>query len=218
MAVTTATKNGTAKVAEEAITITPPKFQTLQFRIEGTAPYMQARFSEKARNQMKAKMEAGSTAKRGQRAARDFEADYHAAMHLTAEGRNGIPASAFRNAAIDACRMVGYPMTKAKCSVFIVADDIDAMDGQPLVYIEGEPESTEMPVRNESGVADIRVRPMWRVWAVDLRVRFDTEQFKPEEVANLLLRAGLQVGIGEGRPFSKKSNGLGYGTFTIAGA
>lgn len=216
MATATESKNGVVK-AEQALTITAPNFQMMQFRITGTAPYMQARFSEKARQAMRAKMEAGSTAKRGQRAARDFEADYRAAMHLTADGRNGIPASAFRNAAIDACRMVGYPMTKAKCSVFVVADDIDATDGQPLVYIEGEPEMTEMTVRNETGVADIRIRPRWREWAATLTVRFDADQFKPEEIANLLLRAGTQIGIGEGRPFSKKSNGLGYGTFTIAG-
>lgn len=203
------------KPAARAITITPPNFETVEFLISGTAPYMQARFSEKARNQMKAKQMAGSTAKRGQREARDFEADYLAAMHTTKEGRYGIPAAAFRNAMIDACRMVGYPMTKAKCSIFILADDYDSGDGQPLVYLTGEPEPTEMTVRNETGVADIRVRPTWNEWTANLRVQFDADQFTREEVANLLHRAGVQIGVGEGRPFSKKSNGLGLGTFQI---
>jgi hypothetical protein len=46
-------------------------------------------------------------------------------------------------------------------------------------------------------------------------VRFDADQFKASDVVNLLQRAGAQVGIGEGRPFSKSSNGLGYGTFDV---
>lgn len=213
--------NGTAPAATgahlegEALTIRAPNFRVVTFRIRGTAPYMQARFAEKARQAMKSKMLAGSTAKRGRREARDFDADYRAAMHIGADGRHGIPASAFRSAAIDACRMVGYPMTKAKQAVFILADGADAVDGQPLVHIEGEPEQSEMAVRNETGVADIRVRPMWRTWSVDLRVRYDADQFTATEVLNLFMRAGIQVGVGEGRPFSKKSNGLGFGTFEI---
>jgi hypothetical protein len=71
-------------------------------------------------------------------------------------------------------------------------------------------------VRNKSGVADLRVRPMWREWHVRLTVRYDADQFTESDVVNLFHRAGLQVGIGEGRPFSKESNGLGYGTFTLA--
>ena len=41
------------------------------------------------------------------------------------------------------------------------------------------------------------------------------DQFTDEDVINLLTRAGQQVGVGEGRPYSKSSNGLGYGLFTI---
>jgi hypothetical protein len=48
-----------------------------------------------------------------------------------------------------------------------------------------------------------------------LRIRFDMEQFSPDDVTNLLIRAGRQVGIGEGRPDSRDSNGLGYGLFDV---
>jgi hypothetical protein len=209
--------NGTARAAEQ-ITIKPLNMERVELRLVGTAPYMQLRFSEKARAAMRARMEEGSTAKsRRARSARDFDADYEAAMYVTEDGRRGIPASAFRNAAIDACRMAGYQMTKAKCSIFTVADDADVYDGTPLVYIEGEPEKNEMTVRNETGVADIRVRARWVTWAAVVTIRFDADQFKREDIVNLFWRAGAQVGIGEGRPFSKKSNGIGLGTFEIAG-
>lgn len=200
-----------------AITINPPDFRTIVFNVRGTAPLMQARFSEKAKLAMREKQAAGSTAAKGKaRQARDFDADFHAAIHRSAEGWAGIPASAFRNAAIDACRMAGFQMTRAKMSVFVEADGLDAADGTPLVRIHAdEPEKTEMMTRNATGVADIRVRPLWREWGVELRVRYDADQFTAIDVTNLMLRAGLQVGVGEGRPFSKSSNGMGMGTFTV---
>lgn len=205
------------KIPAATVTISPPNFQTAMVRIVGTAPLVQAKFSAKARQAMHEKMAAGSVAAKGKkREARDFEADFKAAQHRSEEGWVGIPASAFRNACIDACRMAGFQMTRAKMSIFFEADGLDAEEGIPLVQlIAGEPEPTEMTVRNETGVTDIRVRPMWRTWAVDLRARFDADQFTLSDVVNLLARAGTQVGIQEGRPFSKKSAGMGWGTFVV---
>lgn len=201
----------------KTITIDAPKFNVLAIEIEGSAPYMQARFSAKAMAKMMEQMEAGSTTRsKRKKEPRDFDADFLNAMHVSEEGWPGIPAAAFRNASIDACRMVGFKMTHARMSIFIEADGLDEVDGTPLVKILGpDPEKTTLPVRNASGVVDIRVRPMWRKWGAILRVRYDEGQFTDEDVINLIHRAGQQVGVGEGRPYSKSSNGLGYGLFTI---
>jgi hypothetical protein len=210
---------GTVAVGKpQVVTISPPKFRTVEFTIVGTAPLMQARFSKKAMNMMEAKMKEGSTAKKGKnRAARDFDDDFRQAMHVSSEGWIGVPASAFRNACIDVCRMVGFKMTHAKMSIFVEADGFDQVDGIPLVrLIADEPEKTMMPVRNATGVADIRVRPMWRKWSIKLRIRFDEDQFTLSDVLNLLARAGMQVGIGEGRAFSRESNGTGCGFFAVS--
>ena len=60
----------------EAVTIAAPNFQTAEFEIVGTAPYVQHRFSEKAKKIMHDTQAAGSTAKKGQkREARDFDAE-----------------------------------------------------------------------------------------------------------------------------------------------
>jgi len=72
-----------------------------------------------------------------------------------------------------------------------------------------------MAVRNATGVADIRVRPMWREWGAHVRVKYDADQFTLTDVTNLMARVGMQVGIGEGRPDSKSSAGLGWGTFEL---
>jgi len=211
-------KEAQKEVKGEIVRISPPNFQQIKLTLEGTAPLMQARFSAKAMQAMMSKMQAGSTAKKGgKRSARDFDDDFKQAMHISSEGWIGVPAAALRNACIDVCRMVGFKMTHARMSIFIESDGNDRVDGQPLVKLDApEPERTEMATRNATGVADIRIRPMWRKWKLHVVVRFDADQFTGNDVVNLISRAGEQVGIGEGRPFSKQSNGMGYGTFRIA--
>lgn len=203
-----------------SVQIAPPNFQTAAFAIVGTAPYVQNKFSAKALQQMRETQEAGSTArsKRG-RDAKDFMARYEGAIHRSADGWAGIPAPAFRNAMISACRTVGFKMTLAKLSVFVEADGFDAEDGTPLVRItHGEPRYHESMVRNATGVVDIRPRPMWEPgWKATVRVMFDADQFTLADVSNLLMRVGMQVGVGEGRPDSKSSAGMGWGTFSIEG-
>jgi hypothetical protein len=205
----------TAKVA---IGITPPLMQRLELTLVGTAPLVINRFPAKAMEQMMAKQAAGSQAKKGKvREAKDFDAAFNGARHISTEGWDGIHAGAFRKAMISACRLVNFKMTLAKLSLFVDADGLDAIDGTPLVrIIAGEPERTDLPVRNATGVIDIRTRPMWREWSVLLRVRFDAEQFSATDVANLVSRVGAQVGIGEGRADSKDSAGVGWGHFEVA--
>jgi len=196
--------------------IKPPKIQKAVFNIVGTAPYVQARFSDKAMQAMMSKMAAGPTAAgKKVRKARDFDDDYKQAMHISDKGWCGIPAGAFRQAMISACRLVGFKMTLAKLSVFVDADGFDKVDGIPLIKLEGKPERTDMAVRNATGVADIRVRPMWRKWSAKVTVNFDSDQFTIQDVTNLMQRVGMQVGIGEGRPDSRDSAGLGWGTFAL---
>lgn len=201
---------------KRSVVIEPPKFEMADIKIFGTAPYVQNKFSQKARDQMKAKHEAGSRSKKGAaREGKDFQASYEAAKHISRQGWIGIPAPSFRNAMISACRIVGFKMTLAKLSVFVEADGYDADDGTPLVKIAGKPRIHESLVRNATGVADIRWRPMWEEWSAVVRVRWDATQFSAQDVVNLLARAGSQVGIGEGRPDSKASNGMGWGMFEV---
>jgi hypothetical protein len=205
-----------ATAAVQKVQISPANMQFARFKLKGTAPLVQARFSAKAMQAMMSKMAAGSTANKSRaKPARDFDDDYKQAMHVSTQGWCGIPAGAFRQAMISACRLVGFKMTLAKLSLFIIADGIDKVDGIPLVKFEGTPERVDMAVRNATGVADIRVRPMWREWTMSLTIRYDGDQFTAEDVTNLLSRVGMQVGIGEGRPDSRESAGLGWGTFEI---
>lgn len=198
----------------ETIEIKPLDMKVASIPIIGTAPYCQHAFSAKAR---KAMLDAQTaTAKSRKKEPRDIEADFNGAMHISEEGWVGIPASSFRAAMISACRLVGFKMTLAKLSIFVQHDGLDVSSGQPLVkLIADEPEVSEMAVRLESGVASVAIRPLWREWGAMIRVRWDGDQFGLQDIVNLLDRAGQQVGIGEGRPDSRKSTGLGWGTFEV---
>jgi hypothetical protein len=213
--------NETQTTGQRTVQIKAPNLQIAMFTIQGNAPYCQHKFSAKARQQMKNNQEQGSTAKgKKQHDPKDFRKCYEQAIHKTKEGWCGIPAPAFRNAMISACRILGFPMTRAKLAVFTIADGFDADDGTPLVkIIKGEPQYSEMCVRNDSGVADIRARPLWKEgWQAQVKIRFDADMFTAVDIANLLARVGMQVGIGEGRPDSKDSAGIGWGTFDVLGA
>ena len=203
-------------MAEKTAQISKPNIERLVLKIVGNAPYVQNKFSQKAREQMRQTQEAGSVARKGKkREPKDFQQAYEQALHVSEEGWYGIPAASFRAAMISACRLVGFKMTLAKLSVFVFADGLDADEGTPLVRIYGEPEVNESMVRVGMGVADVRWRPMWRKWHAIVRVSYDADQFSTDDVLNLMMRVGMQVGIGEGRPDRKSSAGMGWGTFDV---
>lgn len=202
------------------VTISKPNFQEIIIPIVGTSPFVQLRFGKKAKEAMKEKMTVSIGARptrSAKRQPRQFENEFEEAMYKLPDGSRGIPATSFRNAAISACKVTGYPMTRAKMSVFVLADGYDVDEPSiPLVKIQtGDPEVLESTVRNATGVADIRTRALWKNWTANLRVSFDADQFQMIDVLNLFERAGLQVGVGEGRPDSKNSAGQGWGQFTV---
>lgn len=204
-----------AEVKIESITISPPNFQTIKLAVKGSAPLLQLRFGAKA--EMLARHQEGGPARsKRNRQAKDIQALFKNALHVSTEGWYGIPCAAFRNAAISACRVVGYKMTLAKMAIFVEADGYEKEDETPLVKItKGEPILHSGHVRNQTGVIDIRIRAMFKEWACSPRVRYDADLFKTADIVNLMYRAGQQVGVGEGRPDSRESAGMGFGLFTV---
>lgn len=205
------------KAPEGMVVITKPDIQYLSLDIEGIAPLVINKFSAKAKQIMMDTQMAGTTAKsKKNRESKDFEELYNGARHISTEGWDGIHAAAFRNAAISACRISGFVMTKAKLAIFTEADGFDADDMTPLVRItKGEAQMVVSPCRNANGSIDLRPRPTYFPWGATLRIRFDAGVFTQTDVANLITRVGMQVGIGEGRPDSKDSPGVGNGLFKV---
>ncbi len=211
------TKTKTKAVSNPPIAITPPDFRHISIRLRGTSPLVINRFSQKAMIEMKATQEAGSTSRAKKvRTAKDFDALYEGAKHKSIEGWEGIHAASFRNAAISACRAVGFKMTHAKLAFRVMEDGWDMADGAPLVKIlDGKAEQWIAPTRNATGVIDLRSRPMYKKWGARLNITYDAGMLSDADIVNLISRVGVQVGIGEGRPDSKQSAGLGFGLFEI---
>lgn len=204
---------------ERHLVISAPNFKQAEFSIRGIAPLVIHRFSAKTKGQMKGIMEAGKPASsRKNREPRSTDDLYNEARYQSKEGWDGFQASCIRNAMISACRLVGFKMTLAKLSFFVEPNGWDSTEPQiPLIRILGKPVKQEDMARVETGQPYITVRPAYHDWKAKVRVRWDADQFTLQDVTNLLARVGSQVGIGEGRPDSKNSAGMGWGLFEIEG-
>lgn len=204
----------------ESVQITAPDMRVACFTIEGTAPLVIHRIDKKVEESFHKKIEEGTRPKgKKQFEARSTDDICEAAKYIGETNGvkwEGFNASAIRCAMISACRLVNFKMTLAKLSIFVLEDGRDILSPlYPLVRIIGKSEKTEMIGRTETGVAMLTVRPMYYPWSANLRIRFDAGQFTLTDVSNLLHRVGEQVGICEGRPDSKNSAGMGWGTFKI---
>lgn len=211
-----------SKKATRKIEITPPNFKIIKLAIVGTAPLMTHRFSSKMRRQIEEKQTAkDATSKK--REPKNYAEEFEAARYRSRTNgkRNGswdgVPCGAIRAAMISACRNVdGLSMVKAKGAFFILPQGYDKDDGTPLLRINGaEPVHDTRPVRLESGVADMRNRPRYDDWSIDLEIQYDGDIVSETDVANLLARAGAQVGLCEMRPQAPNSFGGDFGTFTV---
>jgi hypothetical protein len=198
--------------------IKAPNLRTAIYEVEGTAPLVIHRMSAKLKAEMKAKQGAGKVASsKKERQPQDFLATYNAARYIAKEGWDGFHAGSIRAAMISACRLVNFKMTLAKLSMFVIADGRDKLEPQiPLIRIIGKPIQQEDLARVETGQPYVTVRAAYHDWRAKIQIRYDADQFSETDVSNLLARVGAQVGIGEGRPDSKNSAGMGWGTFDLA--
>ena len=205
------------KVKGKEIIIPALNLECGSFLIEGDTIMVQNKFSEKAKRSMKDVQEAGSRSKKGKKKEpKDFQEMFKQAQHISKEGWPGIPASAFRSGVISACRLVGFKMTLAKLSLFVVAEGYDKDDSTPLCRItKGKAKYRDDAVRIQN-TCDVHARAMFDPgWQAKVMLEWDADQFSLADVSNLMVRLGKQVGIGEGRPDSRSSAGMGWGTFRL---
>lgn len=208
----------TTKTETKSVAITAPRFGRAQFEISGIAPLVIHRFSEKVKRQMKQKMEEGKPGgSKKNREAKSSDDSFLEARYVHKDGWDGFHAASIRNAMISACRLVGFKMVLAKLSIFVEADGMDEAEPQiPLIRIIGNAVKQEDMARVETGQPYVTVRAAFYEWKAKVRIRWDEDQFTLTDVTNLLMRVGQQVGIGEGRPDSPNSAGMGWGLFEIA--
>ena len=191
-----------AKVQKEKtkeLLIPRPDIQVLRVTVKGTSPLIVHKWSTKAQRQIEDKQ-----AKRAKKARekRDPEAEFRAALYEIGKGKYGFPASAFKHAMIAACRFCqGVPMTFAKGAFFVMGDILLIKGSKPVMRTD----IVRVPPR--TGGADLRYRPEFAKWEIDLDIRYNAHLIEPDQIVNLLCIAGYSVGIGESRPSSPMKPG-----------
>jgi hypothetical protein len=173
--------------------------------IRGLGPLVVHAWSEKSIRQM---LEKQTSAARMKKPPKDPVADFEAAKYKDENGKDCLKPCFFKNAIVSAARFVdGVTMTAMKMSFFVKGDEHDNL---PLKFAKCE--MHRAMVRNESGVADIRFRPMYHDWRTEITIHYFANELTLSQVILLVRQAGLRVGLCEGRP---EKSSLNWGRFDV---
>ncbi|KPK41332.1 MAG: hypothetical protein AMJ65_09670 [Phycisphaerae bacterium SG8_4] len=127
----------------------------------------------------------------------DPEQEAKDATYFTEDGKFGIPVNALKKSFIEAAHTdMGIAKTLVRKALFLVCED---KNGVIQMRCE-EPKIREDHVRIGQGGADLRYRPEFESWECDIEIQYDAALLTPEDIANLINRAGFGVGICEFRP------------------
>jgi len=176
----------------------------VSFRIVGISPLIQHQWGEKAKRMMREK-HAGKKTKT--RDVRDPKKEFEEAAYRNRAGKFCIPAMALKSAIVGAAHKdLGVEKTLVRKALFLICDN------DKLIPMDcDEPEMVEDMVRVGQGSADLRYRPYFHRWTVDVKCEIDAELLTLDTLCVLVNRAGFGVGIGEWRP----EKGGEYGRFEI---
>ena len=179
------------------IDIPPIEIKAYVFRLVGDSPLIVHAWSQKAKQEM---LDKQMGKPKGKKEPKNPQRDYEEAFYLTPDGAPGFPTIAFKAAAVNAARQVeGLKMTFLRGAFHTIGE---------IVEIEGTPHMREDMVRVGQGTADLRYRPEFAEWAVNLTIRLDTRALTLEQLAHLFNQAGFSVGVGEWRPERDGRNGM----------
>jgi len=205
--------NGATSVVEsEPISLRRIERKTVEIDIIGTQPLIVHNWSQKAKMEM-ADKQSGSKIKKS-REARDPLAEFESSRYRLDDGRDGMPATAFKSAIVGAARLFeGVTLVQLKQALYIHGEV--TADGSSLVPIvsDGPSMRTDM-VRVGMGTADLRYRAQYWPWSAILTVTFQTDVVDLDSVV-ALVEAGGFGGVGEWRPSTPKGLTGMYGTWEV---
>lgn len=130
------------------------------------------------------------------------------------KGLYGIPASGLKKCADKAIRTTGI---NDNTTIGVISRSFRVMaDEAGLCKLKFKSiERDVRPVNIGSGqktVPQMRHRPMFHGWTVDLKIRYNVKVITAEQIVNLLMHAGLYIGWGELRAEKKQGE---CGGFTV---
>lgn len=178
-----------------AITLKPIVQSRLSFWIKGTSPLIQHAWSDKGLKMLRM---TAAERKKQPKVGRDPEREAADACYRTDDGQYGIPLTAFKAALIGAAHKdFGLEKTLLRKAFFIPSTDSNSITP---IETDGDYIIREDIVRIGANQTDIRYRPQFNTWSANIIAEIDAELLRPEDIVNLVNRAGFSVGIGEWRP------------------
>lgn len=139
---------------------------------------------------------------------RDFDKEYKQCFYLTQDGKYGIPTGAFMASILDSCIALDIPKTKIKRAMRIIGDIVELKYKKLNRRIDNPRRS------GRNSTPDVRHRPEFVDWNVELMIQYDEDQISPEQIVNLINSAGFTSGVGDWRPSSPKSCGV-HGMYQV---
>lgn len=202
-----------------AVFIPKANYKTLKVTIVGQTRLVTNKFPHGAIEAMKRKQAGEKVPRQKRNPQRDYEQAQYRLHPNGKKNRYGFPASGIKKAMATAGkRFFDINKVLTNSCVFIpgepsIADGIAPID---CVEIKGKPEMRTDIVRlaGPTHVADLRYRPAFEKWSIDLEMRFDADRFSPDTLVRLLHEAGQRVGIGEGR---MEKGAFDWGMFKVKG-
>ena len=128
------------------------------------------------------------------------------------KGLYGIPASGIKKCADAAARTTGITDNTTIGSIaksfFVLADDGGLCQ---LKYKKFERDIRSVNIGSgQKSTPDMRHRPIFYDWSVDVRVLYNPKIMSPEQLVNLFMHAGAYIGWGEMRAQKKQGECGGF--------
>lgn len=218
-------KERTKMTKKEAtiVCIKPIVKKTAKIRIIGDSPLIVHAWSEKAKKELLASQQ-GTKLKKDKKQAKNVYGEIAEALYwmngkpdvayadwteelldkYAASEQFGFPACAVKAAAVSAAFRLGWTKDKVSArGAFMIFGD----NGSEFIEIksfkpEGEPKfvGREDSVRIGMGTADLRYRPEFANWYMDVTISFNENgNFSLSDIVNMLNAGGDQCGLGEWR-------------------
>lgn len=210
-----AARKKTAKKTDDQISTPALQIGRMCLTLVGITPLITHAWSEKAKQQMRDKQQ-----KKGDvgRAAKNPEAEFQAARYRDYEGRDVLHSTGIKKALVNSARFSeDHKMTELRGALFVegLSVPIQVRKGKKLLTYgkDLDPVMREDMVRvgGGKGTADLRYRPEYTDWQMDVTVQYNSNAISEEQVVNLFRLAGFGVGFAEWRPECSGD----FGRFTV---
>lgn len=181
--------------ATTKVRVEPLKRECIEIPIRGITPLITNAWTNESFQDLRDIADGKKTKKRDPI---DRVAKYEGSIYRDRKGRFGVLARSFKVCAVDfAHRDLGIDKTLVRKAFFIYADS----DELVLFKKHSEPIMREDWGRpGGRGNAMLFYRACFEEWEMKLRTEFDPGLMRPEDVVNLLSRAGSAIGVGAWRP------------------